>query len=208
MSRMGSTTDASLNAVAPRGRRQVAESSLGALAEILLADPLTTLRAAATRAGVSRDTAHRMRRQLVDSGSLPAPGRRLNLDRNRERFRRWREEHPQLRDWRPRTYRRYRPVSMTIRIWFPAVDGSPEWQEEVVVEWLHRCAEGEDRCGRNGRDEHAPCQLLIEEGIQHTQRQLVGRLARVVEMPEYRRRVLGEAPRKRSAPTWIPAHRL
>lgn len=205
---MSATTDASLHAVAPRGRRQVTESSLGALEKILLADPLITLRAAATRAGVSRDTAHRVRWQLVDSSSLPAPGRRLNLDRNRERFRKWREEHPQLRDWRPRTYRRYRPISMTIRIGFPTIDGGPEWQETVAFEWLHRCAEGGDRCGRNGRREDAPCQLLIEEGIRHMQRQLVGRLAHVVEMPEYRRGVLGEAPRKRSAPTWISVHRL
>lgn len=195
--------DATVNAVAPRGRRQVPETSLSALDEILLADPLITLRAAAARAGVSRDTAHRVRQQLVRGGSLPAPGRRLNLDRNRERFRIWRAEHPQLRDWRPRTYRRYRPVSMTIRIGFPAVDDGPDWQESVAVEWLHRCAEGKDQCGRNG-----PCQPLIEEGIRHTRRQFVGRLAQVVETPHYRRDVLGEAPRNRSAPTWISARRL
>jgi hypothetical protein len=200
---MDSAIDATVNAVAPRGRRQVPESSLRALEETLLADPLITLRAAATQAGVSRDTAHRVRQQLVRSGSLPAPGRRLNLVRNRVRFRTWREEHPQLRDWRPRTYRRYRPVSMTIRIGFPAVDGGSDWQEKVAAEWLHRCAEGEDRCGRD-----APCQLLIEEGIRHTRRQLVGRLGQVVETPQYRRDVLGEAPRNRSAPTWISAHRL
>jgi hypothetical protein len=202
------TIDATVNAVAPRGRRQAPESSLSALEEVLLADPLITLRAAATRAGVSRDTAHRVRQKLVRSGSLRAPGRRLNLDRNRERFRRRRDEHPQLCDWRPGTYRRYRPVSMTIRIGFPAVDGGPDWQEKVAVEWLHRCAEAEDRCGRNGRGEDAPCQLLIEEGIRHTRRQLVGRLVQVVETPQYRRDVLGEAPRNRSAPTWISAHRL
>jgi hypothetical protein len=97
---------------------------------------------------------------------------------------------------------------MTISIEFPAVDGGLDWQEKVAVDWLHRCAEGEDRCGRNGRGEDAPCQLLIEEGILHTRRPLVGRLAHVVETPEYRRGVLGEAPRNRSAPTWISAHRL
>lgn len=191
--------------VAAHGRRQVAESSLSVLQNILLADPLITLRAAATRAGVSRDTAQRVRRQLVVDGLLLAPGRMLNLERNRRRFRAWREEHPQLREWRPRDYRRNRPVSMTIRILIPAVDGGPQWQETVAAEWLHRCAEEEeeDKCGRD-----RPCQHLFEEGMRHTQRELVRALAHVVEAPEYRRRVIGEAPRKRKGPTWKSAHEL
>jgi hypothetical protein len=204
---MGSTADASLDAVAPRGRRQVAESSLCALKEILLADPLITVRTAATRAGVSRDTVNRVRRQLVANGLLPAPGRELNLDRNRERWRKWREEHPHLRDWQPRAYRRYRPVSMTIRMGFPASDGSSDWEETVEVHWLHRCDSG-DECGRNAAGEPAPCRLLFEEGGRHAQLKLDERLVRVIRSPEYQRRVLGEAPGPRSATTWISAHRL
>jgi hypothetical protein len=133
---MDTTIEPSPSAFATRGRRQVAESPLKALEEIVFANPFITLRSAGARVGVSRDTAHRVRWRLVINGSLPAPGRGLNLDLNRERFRMWKAEHPQLGDWRPRAYRRYRPVSMTIKIGFPALNAGPDWQERVAVEWL------------------------------------------------------------------------
>ena len=193
--------------LAPRGRRQVAEASLAALEEILLAHPLITARAAATLSGVSRDTANRWRQQLVGQGLLPPPGRELNLERNRERFRKWRESHPERSDWQPRSYRRHQPVSITVIVNVPSADGGPDWEQEIAVEWLHRCAEG-DRCGDNAAGEAKPCRLLAEEGARNMQGELLAGLARAVGSPDYRRRVLGEQRPARPAPTWISAHRL
>jgi hypothetical protein len=94
--------DEGTGCVAPHGHVQIAPSVRDLVDELLMCKPLATLRAVATLAGVSRDTAHRRQQVLIARGWLPRRSRKaLATARNRARWDEWFATHPDVPRPRP-----------------------------------------------------------------------------------------------------------